>query len=392
MCCETRRRVLVPALVVVTLSATSASCERQPNAVVHPTADNLPAEGSAAIRSEGMPLGLDSAALEAWVTMRNALLSDAKVQVALGQEGSTGGAAPDLFGIELDVVVDGDRIAILDRQNYAVKVFDRAGQLLESFGRAGNGPGEFRAPAAMELPGEGRLAVLDRGRELKLFSQTDSGYAYADSRDVAVVPEYMCTTEGRVFVSGWRSEDNTMIHEVPLAPDGPAASFGRGYQSDEWLIQDQMSDGPIACLGGPVRVFLAFERLPLVRAYGDGGALLWTSHNEDYLQPPVTEVRDAAGRAGVRFSNRGVRDMVVSLEATPSGHLVLQSIRGAPSPDPGEVEFEIRSYLIDAETGQGAFISNSLPMLAAVGRGFYVARWMLPFPRIELRNMDSSER
>lgn len=179
-----------------------------------------------------------------------------------------------------------------------------------------------------------------------------------------------------------------MIHELPLTDAATAQRFGRGYQDDHWLLQDQLSDGPIGCVGDPLRVILAFERLPVVRAYTvSSGALLWTSRNEDYLQPPVLEVRGSNGQPRVRFSNRGARDMVASLTTVSDRHVLLQNVRFEPMPPPADVQFEVRSYLIDAATGQGALISDSLPLVAAVGRDYYVAKWLLPFPRIEIREL-----
>ena len=381
------------ALVVTGLALSLMSCDRKPNEVVHPTADNLPPAGSPVIRSEGTPSGLDSAALESWATARDALLSDWKVIAAFGQAGDLGNEAPDVFGIEIDMVVDDENIFVLDRRNHAVKIFRRDGDFVEGFGRAGSGPGEFRDPAGIERFADGRLAVVDRGGDIKLFSQADSGYVYEGTYQIEFVPEYACTVTNRVFVSGWQRDRKTMIHELPLTDAGTAQSFGRGYQADHWLAEDQLSDGPIACIGDPPRVALVFERLPVVRAHAaDGGRVLWTSRNEDYLQPPIVEHRDAAGRPSINFSNRGERDLVVSLTPISDGHVLLQNVRFEPNPNPADVEHEIRSYLIDAATGQGAFISNSLPLVAATGPDYYVAKWLLPYPRIEVRGIQRLAR
>lgn len=365
----------------------ATSCDQEPSEIVHPTPENLPPRGSPVIRSGGTPTGLDPAALDSWVSARDGLLSDWEVTATLGQLGLVGDGSPEVFGLETDFVVDGENIVILDRRNHAVKIFRRDGQYLGIFGRAGQGPGEFRDPAGIEVLADGRLVVLDRGQEIKIYSRTDSGYVYTGLRKIGLVPEYMCSVQDRVFVSGWRRTDDTMIHEL-LINDSVATDrhFGRGYQSDHWLSQDQLSDGPVACVGNPLRVILAFERLPVVRAYAaDDGVLLWMSRNEDYLQPPIVELRSAGERPGIRFSNRGARDLVTSITTVSNHHVLLQSVRFEPMPEPAEVEFEIRSYLVDTATGQGAFISDSLPLVAAVGRDYYVAKWMLPFPRIEIR-------
>lgn len=379
------------ALCAATAVFAVASCDRRPNEIVHPTPENLPPPNSPVIRSEGVPLGLDAGALESWTSVRDGLLSDWEVSAALGQlGGGIGDDAQDVFGIDIDLVVDRESIIVLDRQDQSVKIFGREGSYLGSFGRAGPGPGEFMDPSKIERLPDNRLVVLDRGRALKIYAQTDTGYVYAQTRGVDVVPEYMCTAGGRLFVSGWRQEDETMIHELSLDDSTTTRHFGQGYQSDHWLAEDQLSDGPIACVGEPLRIVFAFEDIPVARGYDpEGGALLWTARVEDWLQAPVTEFVDANGRKAIQRSRRGPRDQVMSLTTVSSRHVLLQSFRGEPAPDPADVQIEVRSYLIDVATGQGAFISSSLPLIAEAERDVLVAKWILPFPRIELRTKNS---
>jgi len=49
----------------------------------------------------------------------------------------------------------------LDSQLSQVQVFDRAGEYLRTVGRQGDGPGEFRQPMGLFLPGDGSLAVQE---------------------------------------------------------------------------------------------------------------------------------------------------------------------------------------------------------------------------------------
>jgi len=204
------------------------------------------------------------------------------------------------------------------------------------------------------------------------------------------VPGYRGADGGRLFVSGWRQEDETIIHEVLLDDSATARHFGQGYQRDQWLAASQISDGTIACAGDPLRVVFAFEDIQVGRGYdADGSELLWVARVEDHRQAPITERVNANGQKAIRRSNRGVRDMAMALTTVSSRHVLLQSFRGEPAPDPADVQIEVRSYLIDVATGQGAFISSSLPLIAAAERDFHLAKWILPFPRIELRTKDS---
>lgn len=356
----------------------------QSNEIVHPTPTNLPPEGSPVIRASGEPLGLSADSRRQWVETRDALLVDGLATVSLGQLDDVD--APDVFGLEIDVALDDKgNIHVLDRRNHAVKIFDPQGRHVGSFGRAGPGPGEFRDPSALETMSDGNVMVADRGNRIKVFSPKDSGFVHLVTHTVELVPENACSVGDRFFVSGWRRSDDTMIHEVPLSRDGSGRSFGRGYRSDYWVVQDQLSRGPIACRGDPFRVFFAFENLPVVRAYSaDDGSVAWTALLEGYLQPPLIEER----QAGLAISGGVAQDIVVSLTPVSAVHLLLQTMRLPPSVQ-GEMidedDLTTRSYLIDARTGQGALISDTLPVITDAGDDYYVAIWYLPFPRVEVR-------
>ncbi len=64
------------------------------------------------------------------------------------------------------------RFAVLDRVAATVRVFDHGGQLVDSMGRRGEGPGEFRSPYALETVGE-RLVVWD-ANPVKRFTVFDA--------------------------------------------------------------------------------------------------------------------------------------------------------------------------------------------------------------------------
>lgn len=383
-------------IVTVGLAMLLVSCiDAEPNEISHPTPDNLPPLGSPVIRSASVPTELGAEDLATWKAVRDAVLTTGEVLTSLGRLGNTEDReAPDIFGFEMDVAIDGSgQLVVLDRRNYAVKVFKPTGEYVGGFGRAGSGPGEFLDPQAIEVLSDGRLAVVDRGNRINMYARTDSGFSFLETHRVEVVPERACSAGGRVFSSGWRMADNTMIHEVPVTPGQSTQHFGRGYESRHWIVQDQLSDGPIACLERPSRVVLAFQRIPVVRGFdADTGTLLWESLLEDYLQPPVVEQRRANGPPRVFFSAEGKRDMVASLTPVGDDHVLLQTMRAEPVSDPSvEPEIQIRSYLIHAMSGQGAFIADSLPIIAVMTDQHYVATWLLPFPRIEVRTWGTKK-
>ena len=69
-------------------------------------------------------------------------------------------AAP--WGIAADP--EGGRIYVADRTGHRVAVFDREGAFVRGLGREGEGPGEFRSPAAVAVDRHGALTVWDTRR------------------------------------------------------------------------------------------------------------------------------------------------------------------------------------------------------------------------------------
>ncbi len=69
-----------------------------------------------------------------------------------------------LFGWIRSIAVDDDHnVYVFDDQAQEVRVFDSAGQYVETLGRRGRGPGEFSRAEAIALLPDGRLVVRDPG-------------------------------------------------------------------------------------------------------------------------------------------------------------------------------------------------------------------------------------
>ncbi len=75
-----------------------------------------------------------------------------------------------MFSEVIAIAADAEeRIYVLDYEECSVKIFDRNGRFIQSFGRQGQGPGELFIPRTVTLTRENEIAVQDN-RGLSFFS------------------------------------------------------------------------------------------------------------------------------------------------------------------------------------------------------------------------------
>lgn len=381
---------LLPAKsLLVAMGALALACDMETE-TVHPTSENLPHRREYLVRSDSIPTGMSPQELSKWRDARSAVLNVQGV-AQIGRLGDGAVEDPQVFGLIADVELDEvGNVYVLDRHSAQVRIFDSEGAFVAAIGKPGEGPNEFRDPSALELLSNGRVAVADRGATLKVFSPTEQGYELESNVQLSLTPEGMCATGDEVFAAGWQRASNTIIHHATGSSTGQQRSFGSGYRSDSWLVQDQLSDGRIACLDDPARVVFAFEHLPVLRGYdADEGTLVWEAGIDGYAQMKITETLSANGESGVAFSAREVQDNLVSVTRVASGHFLLQYLRANPQDvRSGVAEPSTRTYLIDAATGRGALVGE-LPLVAAMDSVRQVAMWLFPYPRLEVRAVVS---
>ncbi len=380
-------RAVAWAAVVVVILALAWGCDAQPTKVLHPTGENLAPRGSPVLRESGLPEGLSDARLDQWSVMRAAVLEavSSEVLASLGREGAMGDTSLDIFGAEVSAAMDHGTgmLFVLDEWNHAVKIFDRDGSPVGGFGRAGPGPGEFGSPGGIERLSDGRLAVLD-GAGIEFFAFSDTGYVHAGTQVIGRVADDACVTGGRMWISSWNEESQTLIHEVGITDQSRSGSFGRGYRSDYWLVRGNLSNGSVACLENPRRVIFAFADFPVLESYGvDDGERIWTAGVAGWLQASITE-QHVGGEQPSMARAYGASDTVWDMAVLPDDFVLFQSVRFHES---GE-SFRVRSYLVDGQSGQGALVTEDLPLVMALGPERIALGWLLPYPRLEVRSVD----
>lgn len=83
-----------------------------------------------------------------------------------------------LFYMPSDVAIDKEgNVYVLDSGNHRIQKFDPDGNFLATFGRRGQGPGEFQYPQSLDLDPDGNLYVSDSGNQKIQILKPDGSLA-----------------------------------------------------------------------------------------------------------------------------------------------------------------------------------------------------------------------
>ena len=131
--------------------------------------------------------------------------AEGPVSLRLSRLWEVGGEEDDelLFGVLSQITSDDEgNVYVLDAQLHEVMVFSPSGEYLQSIGREGEGPGEFRRPSDLFLTPDGKVAVMQRmpGKIVLL------------SKDGAPVGNYpLPETDGMRMFFGGRLAGNDLV-------------------------------------------------------------------------------------------------------------------------------------------------------------------------------------
>ena len=97
-------------------------------------------------------------------------------------------------------VDDEGNIFVLDWKENLIKVYDKYGKHVRTFGKTGQGPGEFQIPGRMYMCSDGRLLILDRGNSrLCFYSRNGRCLQEQDIRELGSVIRAWPDSRGHIF-------------------------------------------------------------------------------------------------------------------------------------------------------------------------------------------------
>ncbi len=184
--------------------------------------------------------------------------SEGTVVASIGREGELDNPT------DVAVSPDGKKLFVADSKAHRIVVFDReSGDRISSFGKRGEGEGEFGWPTSLAFGPEGNLFVLDQincrvqvfdseGRYLDQFGERGKGFGQFDRPKDIVVDEvgFIYVTDNAYNNFQIFDADFSLLTFVGGGGRGPGRFFGASgidVRGDEIVVVDQ--------LGARVQVF-----------------------------------------------------------------------------------------------------------------------------------------
>jgi hypothetical protein len=165
------------------------------------------------------------------------------------------------LGVFSAVVILPQYLVVLEGDAPFIKLFDHRGFLVQSIGRKGDGPGEFRAATAAAYDAAKReLVVVDRlARRLSRFAVGDS-LAFV-SAYVTPVNEMrgVCVVDAKTYVSGTLGD--SLIHELAVEGNRMVVRRSLGTRrsthklADHPIYRRQVGWGHMSCDARSQRIF-----------------------------------------------------------------------------------------------------------------------------------------
>lgn len=291
----------------------------------------------------------------------------------LGGERDVGG---DIFARLADLAFDArNRMLILDDADNRLAVVGLDGRLRQRFGRAGAGPGEFRAPTSVAVTASGTLVVFDAANSR--LTQYDVSAAdsvrFIGTATMPVRAYDACTIGERIFVLA--DDGRNMIHEFALSSAGlrRIRSFGELSTTDpkeaDPRFRIMLTMGHLACAPDGTALAFAAEHIGQVWTFSTTG-----EERAHIALAPFSGISVELTEGGFRYiwPQDGAIAQVKSVELLADGAVRVGLVRLRRSPDgPITDRYEFRTVnvagrILQTHMGSGRFVSRSATLAACV--------------------------
>lgn len=192
-----------------------------------------------------------------------------------------------------DIVEDGaGNIYIADAGQYRIQKFNRDGKFLATFGRKGQGPGEFSTLRSLSIDSTDRLHALDDSqRRIQIF-RTD-GSVMETLRLLRVTMDYLrCLDEGSYLaheqIPGPRPVEQKTLLKILNSKETILADFCAARDFGE-PVTNQIGNSAWRAVGPDGTILVSFIYQNRIEKYSQDGKLVWTADRPLGFETKVLE-------------------------------------------------------------------------------------------------------
>lgn len=291
----------------------------------------------------------------------------------------------ELLGEIEDIVITNDNnLLVLDSRQNKIKIYDLNGKLIHTFGKSGRGPGEFISPESMILSMNNQLFISDRYNKINVYLYEKGIISYRDTIILNFVPEDMCTLGGFLIIRGIKQNDSggylgaSILHVYSIESLKHVKSFGDAYKSENPLIVNQLSDGPIACDENTNSIIMMYEYLPFLYSYSLDGRYNWISRIDGFDALTIVE-RFKGNRPSVSFTSKeDGSETGISMKSIYDNIVVLQTRKMINE------EYIYLTYAFTADSGRGVYLGNNIPVIYTQENEYLAIDGPSEYPDFEL--------
>lgn len=358
---------LIVNVILLMIFAGCALSEKK-SKIIHPTPENIPTG------KNGNVVNIDTSIQNG--TKFEDLYSSLKgMKVLSGNEDDV--INTTLFGLITDAEIDSKgRVYILDENQQHIEVFTNRGKHIMTIGGEGKGPGEFEWAQSVVIDKEKRLLV-NTGYRIEIFDISSNGIEHLESKNIGIRTRSLCILGDTLYVhnsdvlnidDATGGENIPMIHAYSIEDFTHLFSFGQSYKSENPMTIDRLSSGNIRCNEASNTVSFMYERIPVIHGYdAEKGSIKWKTHIEGLHNTQIIEEK-VGGRTRLTFGppEGGYYDTLYMETDSGGKHILVQVDRLNLSTTSFGSNREVLTFILNTETGNGAYLGDDIPMIFAL--------------------------
>jgi len=282
---------------------------------------------------------------------------------------------------------DAGNIYILDAQDHSVRMFSAGGSFLGRIGRAGDGPGEFSAPSAINVFPDGSVVVAGRRGRVSWFSASPGRIPkFGGSFTIPMAAWSACTLGYSMVVQGISIGGVNPIFMFDREGRQTAA-FGELYDDSNAIVQETLSWGLVACDPQQNEIAYAPEYGGTLSLFSASGEEKWTRSIPNYHPLPY-ETREG-GLALFRWAAPEGVDRALALHIVGRYVFLQIGLRDATSRNAWDLQ-RVDSFLFDLATGHLIAQLEGVPVIDHIALPLLFEVERNPFPRLRVYRVDDS--